>query len=122
MGLFGPSKNERETKVAITVYLAKQTWERLADDQKRRVQDTVNTIFESMGGEPLQLFTIPSHHKWWFYATAMYRLGINPYGGDRKWELGKLDPYEFDENSESYQLALQGAEYVFDPPEKVSFL
>lgn len=122
MGLFGPSKNERETRVAAIVYLAKQTWERLADDQKRRVQDTVNSIFESLGGEPLELFTIPSHHKWWFYATAMKRLGITPYVKGREWELGKLDPSEFDENSESFQLALECAEYVYDPPEKVTFL
>ena len=108
--------------LATIVYLAEQTLERLADDQKRRVQDTVTSIFESLGGEPLELFTIPSHHKWWLYATAMKRLGITPYVKGRQWELGKLDPSEFDENSESFKLALQAAEYVFNPTEKVTFL
>jgi len=120
MGLFGPSKSERETKVAIAVYLAEQTWERLPGDQKDHVQDTVNTIFESLGGERLELFTIPSHHRWWFYASAMKHLGIPPYFKGQEWELGKLDPSEFDEDSESFQLALQGAEYVFDESPKVT--
>ena len=114
MGLFGPSKSKREIKVAIAVYLAEQTWERLPKEEKDRVQEQVNTIFGGMGGEPLQLFTIPSHHRWWFYATAMKRLGIKPYYRGQEWDLDRLDPSEFDEDSESFQMSLQGAAYVFD--------
>lgn len=113
MGLFGPSKSERETQVAITVYLAEQTWERLSKHEKERVQDEVNAIVEGQGGLPLQVFTIPTHHRWWIYASAMNRLGIQPFVPGERWRLGKLDPSEFDEDSESFQLALQGAEHVY---------
>lgn len=113
MGIFGPSKKERESNVALMVVAAEETWERLADEQKVLVQNKVILIFEALGGEQLQLFTIPTHHKWWFYASAMKKLEINPCSPVNEWKLGKLDPSEFDEKSESFRNAIAVAkQYV----------
>ena len=120
MGLFGPSKSQRQSTVAVAVVKAEKTFETLSDDQKDDVQAIVRRLAESAGIEQLAVFAMPRHHKWWFYAIAMERLGVKPVGRD-PWNIVG-DPAEFDEHDEDFQLALSGAEYVLDDTEKVTFL
>lgn len=110
MGLFDlfTNKTERNAQVALTVVLAEYTFDALTPDQKDKVQDAVKRFMERNGRRYLEVFTLPHHHHWGLFASAMQELGINPILPGERWKMAG-NPFAIGEADDDFQEALERA-------------
>ena len=104
MGLFDLlSPRKRKLNAAITILLAEYTYERLSEEDSRRVDDMVTQILSDSGQlhSTLTYFAMPHAIRYGFIAGALKRLNIPPALPGQSWSNLSGNPFFINESEDN---------------------
>lgn len=104
MGLFDLlSPRKRKFNAAITILLAQYTYERLSEEDSRRVDDMVTQILSDSGQQhsTLTYYAMPDAIRYGFIAGALKRLNIPPAVPGQSWRNLSGNTFFFDETEDN---------------------